>query len=113
MPEHHRLGSHIRRFLLEHVVADRNLSRNTQQSYRDAIRVVLRFMTDRHGIDPADLTARLLDATITGDVEGEQHETACWVPELGMPVETTQRMSGTYKGFPFEVNLSSVLIAAP
>ena len=30
-----------------------------------------------------------------------------------MPVETTQQMSGTYKGFPFEVNLSSVLITTP
>jgi hypothetical protein len=56
MPEHHLLGSHIRRFLLEHVVADRNLSRNTQRNYRDAIRVLLRFMTDRHRIDPANLT---------------------------------------------------------
>ena len=56
MPEHHLLGSYIRRFLLEHVVADRNLSRNTQRNYRDAIRVLLRFMTERHRIDPADLT---------------------------------------------------------
>jgi integrase/recombinase XerD len=56
MPEHHLLGSYIRRFLLEHVVADRNLSRNTQRNYRDAIRILLRFMTDRHRIDPADLT---------------------------------------------------------
>ncbi|MBI2835621.1 MAG: integrase, partial [Acidobacteria bacterium] len=42
MAEHHLLGSYIRRFLLEHVVADRNLSRNTQRNYRDAIRVLLR-----------------------------------------------------------------------
>ena len=52
MREHHLLGPYIRRFLLEHVVADRNLSRNTQRNYRDAIRVLLRFMTDRHRIDP-------------------------------------------------------------
>jgi integrase/recombinase XerD len=56
MPEHHLLGPYIRRFLLEHVVADRNLSRNTQHNYRDGIRVFLGFMTDRHRIDPADLT---------------------------------------------------------
>jgi integrase/recombinase XerD len=56
MVEHHRLGPYIRRFLLEHVVADRNLSRNTQHNYRDAIRVLLRFLNDRHRIDPADLT---------------------------------------------------------
>ena len=27
----------VRRFLLEHIVADLNLSRNTQASYRDAM----------------------------------------------------------------------------
>src|SRR5437867_8180676 len=64
MPEHHLLGSHIRRFLLEHVVADRNLSRNTQRNYRDAIRVLLRFMTERHRIDPADLTVEHVTADV-------------------------------------------------
>ena len=64
MPEHHLLGSQIRRFLLEHVVADRNLSRNTQRNYRDAIRVLLRFMTERHRIDPADLTVEHVTADV-------------------------------------------------
>jgi len=32
MPNSHLLGSFIRRFLLESVIADRNLSRNTQTS---------------------------------------------------------------------------------
>ena len=32
-PPHHLMGPYIRRFLLEHVVADRNLSRNTQRNY--------------------------------------------------------------------------------
>jgi uncharacterized membrane protein YdfJ with MMPL/SSD domain len=54
-----------------------------------------------------------LDATITGDVQGEQHDTSCWVPELGMPVETTQTLSGTYSGFPFEVNLHGLLQSRP
>jgi len=64
MSEHHRLGPYVRRFLLEHVVADRNLSRHTQQSYRDAIRVLLRFMTDRYRIDPADLTVEQVTADV-------------------------------------------------
>ncbi len=33
----------VRRFLLEHVVADLNLSRNTQASYRDALVLFLPF----------------------------------------------------------------------
>jgi len=36
-----QLGPWIRRFLLEHLVAERNLSRNTQQSYRDTLRLLL------------------------------------------------------------------------
>jgi integrase/recombinase XerD len=32
------LGGWVRRFLLEHLVGERNLSRNTQQSYRDTLR---------------------------------------------------------------------------
>ena len=35
------LGPWVRRFLLEHLVDERNLSKNTQQSYRDALRLLL------------------------------------------------------------------------
>jgi site-specific recombinase XerD len=35
------LGPWVRRFLLEHLVGERNLARNTQQSYRDALRLLL------------------------------------------------------------------------
>ncbi len=37
------VGTWVRRFLLEHVVADLNLSRNTQSSYRDALVLLLPF----------------------------------------------------------------------
>lgn len=35
------LGPWVRRFLTEHVIGERNLARNTQQSYRDALRLLL------------------------------------------------------------------------
>jgi site-specific recombinase XerD len=38
------LGSWVRRFLLEHLVAERNLARNTQRSYRDALALLLPFV---------------------------------------------------------------------
>lgn len=38
------LGSWVRRFLLEHLVAERNLARNTQRSYRDALTLLLPFV---------------------------------------------------------------------
>ncbi len=42
------LGPWVRRFLLEHLVAERNLSRNTQVSYRDTLRLLLPFAS-KHG----------------------------------------------------------------
>jgi site-specific recombinase XerD len=35
------LGPWIRRFLLEHLVSERNLAKNTQRSYRDTLRLLL------------------------------------------------------------------------
>ena len=35
------LGQWVRRFLLEHLVAERNLARNTQVSYRDTLALLL------------------------------------------------------------------------
>src|SRR5260370_36363268 len=56
------IGPWIRRFLLEHLVTDRNLTRNTQASYRDTLVLLLPFVsqaqkkpTDRLMID--DLSA--------------------------------------------------------
>ena len=39
------LGAWIRRFLLEHLVAERNLSRNAQRSYRDAFAQLMPFVS--------------------------------------------------------------------
>ena len=35
------LGPWVRRFLMEHLVSERNLARNTQRSYRDTLRLLL------------------------------------------------------------------------
>jgi len=41
------LGPWVRRFLLEHLVAERNLARNTQRSYRDTLALLLPFASTR------------------------------------------------------------------
>jgi len=64
MSESHMLGPFVRRFLLEEVVADRNLTINTQRSYRDSIRLLLRFMADHHAIESTRVTVELTTATI-------------------------------------------------
>ena len=46
MPDVKQLGPWVRRFLLEHVVAERNLSLNTQRSYRDMLAQLLPFVAE-------------------------------------------------------------------
>jgi integrase/recombinase XerD len=44
MGDRNLIGPWIRRFLLEHLISDRNLSRNTQASYRDTLLLLLPFV---------------------------------------------------------------------
>ncbi len=41
------LGQWVRRFLLEHLVGERNLARNTQRSYRDTLSLLLPFVAGK------------------------------------------------------------------
>lgn len=49
MEKRELLGPWIRRFLLEYLVRERNMSPNTQYSYRDALRMFLPFIAARTG----------------------------------------------------------------
>jgi Site-specific recombinase XerD len=60
-----KLGPWIRQFLLEHLVAERNLARNTQKSYRDALYLFIPFVADKLSrtvdrLAVTDLTADLV-----------------------------------------------------
>lgn len=46
MNDRARLGPWLRRFLLEHLVTERNLAYNTQCSYRDAFTLLIPFASD-------------------------------------------------------------------
>jgi len=46
------IGPWIRRFLLEHLVSDRNLTRNTQASYRDTLLLLLPFVSAANACQP-------------------------------------------------------------
>jgi integrase/recombinase XerD len=41
------LGPWMRRFLLEHLVSERNLARNTQRSYRDTFCLLIPFAAEQ------------------------------------------------------------------
>lgn len=44
-----RLGPWVRRFLMEYLIGERNLARNTQKSYRDTLRQLLPFVASAAG----------------------------------------------------------------
>jgi integrase/recombinase XerD len=59
------VGSWVKRFLLEHLVSERNLSRNTQRSYRDTLALFLPFASARkkkpiERLEVADLSREVL-----------------------------------------------------
>jgi site-specific recombinase XerD len=60
-----KLGPWVRRFLLEHLVDERNLARNTQRSYRDTLTLLVPFIANkvRKEVDQltvGDITAKLV-----------------------------------------------------
>jgi site-specific recombinase XerD len=65
MTNRNLVGTWVRRFLLEHVIGDLNLSRNTQASYRDALALLLPFAAKMLGraidqIEVEQLSAELI-----------------------------------------------------
>jgi integrase/recombinase XerD len=75
------LGPWVRRFLLEHVVAERNLARNTQHGYRDALCQLIPFVAkqSRKPIDRlavVDISAELVRLFLA-DLEASRH---CGIP---------------------------------
>lgn len=64
MRDYHLLGPWVRRFLLEHIVAERNLARNTQFSYRDTLALLLPFIARKSSKD--------VDRLVVGDVSSDR-----------------------------------------
>jgi site-specific recombinase XerD len=72
------LGPWIRRFLLDHVVAERNLARNTQASYRDTLALLLPFVraTTTTPIDRLAIET-LSPITVRRFLEHLEHDRRC------------------------------------
>ena len=66
------LGPWIRRFLLEHLVAERNLAVNTQKSYRDMLTLLLPFVASkiRKPIDRLTIDEVEVDVELRLDPQG-------------------------------------------
>jgi site-specific recombinase XerD len=62
MNDYTLLGPWVRRFLLEYLVTERNLAHNTQCSYRDALILLIPFVTDKRNKSVDRLTVLDLSA---------------------------------------------------
>lgn len=56
------VGPHLQAFFAEHLLAHKRASPQTVACYRDTFRLLLRFMRDRTGVEPAGLPLAALDA---------------------------------------------------
>jgi integrase/recombinase XerD len=85
------LGPWIRRFLLEHLVAERNLSINTQRSYRDTLRIVLPLLAvqTRKHVDALEIED-LSVAAVRGFLKDIEEKRGCSV------VTRNQRLSAIH-----------------
>ena len=81
MNEAPSLGVWLRRFLLEHLVGERNLARNTQRSYRDTLVLLLPFVAAKLSkaldqLTPTDLSAEVVRLFLTHLEESRQSSIA-------------------------------------
>jgi site-specific recombinase XerD len=60
----HLIGPFVRRFLLEEVGIERNLSINTQRSYRDTLRLLFHFLAERYAVEPTQVTVEHLTVDV-------------------------------------------------
>jgi site-specific recombinase XerD len=82
------LGPWVRRFLLEYLVAERNLARNTQVSYRDTLTLLLPFVCRQAAVPIERLTVNDVSADrVRAFLNHIEHERGCSV------VTRNQRLS--------------------
>jgi site-specific recombinase XerD len=72
------LAPWVRRFLLEHLVAERNLARSTQRSYRDTLALLLPFVSRHSGVAIDRLSvAEISPAAVRQFLEHVERERRC------------------------------------
>ncbi|MBK7956489.1 MAG: site-specific integrase [Candidatus Accumulibacter sp.] len=82
------LGPWVRRFLLEYLVAERNLARNTQVSYRDTLTLLLPFVSNLATVPIERLAVHDVSADrVRAFLDHIEHERGCSV------VTRNQRLS--------------------
>ena len=105
MTSKHLIGPFVRRFLLEEVVRDRNLSPHTRKSYRDSLRLLFAFLAERHRTDPTRVTVEQVDAALVREFLSDLEE------RRGNSVATrNQRLAAVRSLFRFVARLAPELV---
>ena len=88
MKDKDALAPWIKRFLMEYLPADRNFARNTQHSYRDALRMLVIFAGATH--EPAvGLAERLVGAMPAGLTRVFYSDNGSTAVEVARPAPTS------------------------
>jgi len=91
MHDRNLLAPWVKRFLLEYLVAERNLARNTQFSYRDTLTLLLPLVGRRAGLAIDRLSVEDISPdTVRAFLEYVEHERGCGV------VTRNQRLSAIH-----------------
>lgn len=93
MTDIHTLGPWLERFLLEHIVTERNLARNTQKSYRDTFAQLVPFVSSKVKKAPERLV--LQDLTSERILQFLAHLEA----DRGCSVQTRNQRLAAIRGF--------------
>ena len=88
------LGPWVRRFLLEHLVAERNLARNTQVSYRDTLALLLPFGSKHGGRAIDRMTVEDLTPSVVRRFLGHlEHDRKCSVVTRNQRLATIRSLA--------------------
>lgn len=88
------LGPWVRRFLLEHLVAERNLARNTQVSYRDTLALLLPFASKHGGRAIDRMTVEDLTPSVVRRFLGHlEHDRNCSVVTRNQRLATIRSLA--------------------
>jgi site-specific recombinase XerD len=88
------LGPWVRRFLLEHLVAERNLARNTQVSYRDTLALLLPFASKHGGRAIDRMTVEDLTPSVVRSFLGHrEHDRKCSVVTRNQRLATIRSLA--------------------
>ena len=92
------IGPWIRRFLLEHLVSDRNLTRNTQASYRDTLLLLLPFVSQaqkKANRSPDDRRSLAVAATFVPGISWRRNAAAAALRAIYVSPRSTHSRSSS------------------